>query len=229
MAIERLVLDHQNQLVLSPTDVDRYFDEVESLHRLAEGLAWLYSHIVPIEAKVKAEAQRNNVLFMLLGKPYQQIPLGRLSAMFQWYAVSVCSYTDLVGYITLGQAEAHRYTSRVVPRILQYRNKVAAHMAITNPRRDNAADLKLSTMTGITYNRGRLVAAGMLPELDAPDGKVEVTAPFTWSLTAEHERLKPRFWPKPWPPASESMRLGDGETRAFRVPVWSDDETEVGV
>ena len=48
-------------------------------------------------------------------------------------------------------------------RLLQYRNKVAAHFALTDPRRDNEADLAASVMTQVVYARGRLCQAALIP------------------------------------------------------------------
>ena len=44
---------------------------------------------------------------------------------------------------------AREYMKSVLPRVAQYRNKVAAHFALVDPRRDNDADLAARVMTQI--------------------------------------------------------------------------------
>ena len=87
-------------------------------------------------------------------------PLGFLSCACQSYAVSAGDHAQLVGWLSTDRPEAAKqYTNRVLPRLLQYRNKVAAPFALTDPRRDNEADLAASVMTQVVYARGRLCQA----------------------------------------------------------------------
>ena len=79
------------------------------------------------------------------GEILDGLPTGLLSCAFQWYAVSACNYAQLVGWLATHNPEAAKdYMKKVMPRVSQFRNKVAAHFAITDPRRDNEADLAAS-------------------------------------------------------------------------------------
>ena len=109
-----------------------------------------------------------------------------------------------------------------MPRILNYRNKIAAHYAIVEPRGDdNEADLLTSIMTQIVYARGRLCAAALLPRLSGKEKEITVSKDYSWSLTLAHERLVNRYWPDGEPKSFQSLKIPAGETVKFNVS-WSD-------
>lgn len=81
-----------------------------------------------------------------------------------------------------------------VPRLSNYRNKVAAHFAFVSPRKeDNEADLAASVMTQIVLLNGRLFGAALSPVLGIGDQEITLSRDLSWSLTLAHERLKPRY------------------------------------
>ena len=155
-ADEERVIDHLEHFKLSAEEVDEHFDATQALDRLGEGLHWLYQRINELERRARAKAAKENVLVdPVLGLLGRQ-PIGLLSRAFQWYAVSACNYAQLVGWLETRNPEAAKnYVARNLPRLLSYRNKVAAHFALTAPRGDNEADLAPSAMTHISYVGGR--------------------------------------------------------------------------
>jgi hypothetical protein len=117
---------------------------------------------------------------------------------------------------------AKEYVKRVAPRVLNYRNKVAAHFAITQPyTTDNEADQAASIMTNIIYAHGRLFAAALTPVV-VGDGKheIQVSQDLSWSLTLAHEKLVNRYWPQGEPTSYQSIQVPPGEI-TFNVS-WSD-------
>jgi hypothetical protein len=147
--------------------------------------------------------------------------MGLLSCAFQWYAVSACNYAQLVGWLATRNPDlAKEYVKRVMPRLLLYRNKVAAHFAIVDPRRDNEADLAASVMTHIVYAQGRLCAAALTPVLSKGGSEIVASRDLSWSLTLAHERLTPRYWPEGPPKAFQSLRVPPG-TVTLNLS-WSD-------
>jgi hypothetical protein len=80
-----------------------------------------------------------------------------------------------------------------MPKLLSYRNKVAAHFAITDPLRDNEADVAASVKTHIIYVHGRLFAAALTPIMKNNGQEITVRRDISWSLSLAHERLVPRF------------------------------------
>lgn len=216
-----MTLDHLDKLELPEVEAEQHFDARMALARLGEGLFWLYRTVGELERQAQIEAAREDVTFALAGGILDGKPMGLLSCAFQWYAVSACNYAQLVGWLATRNPEsAKEYTRRVMPRLSQYRNKVAAHFAIADPRRDNEADLAASVMTHIVYAHGRLWAAALTPVVQADDKEITASRDLSWSLTIAHERLVPRYWPDGPPWAFQSLRVPPGTTK-FTMS-WSD-------
>lgn len=213
-----MVLDHLDNLELTDDEVGKHYDAVMALARLGEGLSWIYQQVSATENQVRREAAKDNVQIDIVGGVLESIPTGLLSCAFQWYAVSACNYAQLVGWLaTLDSSSAKEYVTNVMPRLKKYRNKVAAHFALTDPLRDNEADLAASVMTHIIYVRSRLCAAALTPILAGGTQEIHVSEDLTWSLTLAHERLVPRYWPSGPPKSSQSLRVPPQTTINVKV------------
>ena len=137
-----MVLDHFEKLDFSIDDEDYLFNAQMTLARLSQGLFWLYNSVTQAEQHVRNEATRDNVLISVVNGVIKDIPTDWLSCAFQWYAVSVYNYVRLVGWlVSKNNVFVRDYIKRVIPRISEYRHKVAAHFAITDKKNDNEADL----------------------------------------------------------------------------------------
>lgn len=192
-----------------------------ALARLGEGLFWVYRTVGELERQARLEAAPEDIRLAVAGGILESKPMGLLSCAFQWYAVSACNYAQLVGWLATRNPEAAKaYLKKVLPRLSQYRNKVAAHFALADPRRDNEADLAASVMTHVVYAQGRLCAAALTQVVK--DGATEIVASrdLSWSLTLAHERLIPRYWPDGPPKSFQSLRVPPGTT-TFNMS-WSD-------
>lgn len=211
-----MILDHIENLVLSDDDAKQHEYSTEALARLADGLFWIDEDVRRIEKYTTTRARKKNVEIATAGGILENTPLGRLSCQFQWYAVSAYNYAQLVGWLVYGDTtQAKEYVNRVMPNIAKYRNKVAAHFAITDPRKDdNIATLSASVMTYIVYTKGRFYAGSVSPK--TKEGKeIEPSNIPAWSLTNAHQQLSERFWPvgrtKTFPaimmPAGESLNI----------------------
>ncbi|MCL4529524.1 MAG: hypothetical protein M1282_08930 [Chloroflexi bacterium] len=146
-----------------------------------------------------------------------------LSCAFQWYAVSIYNYIRLAGWLATKDTDfTNEYVNRVIPKITEYRHKVAAHFAITAPRNDNEADLRASIITNIVYAHGFLRAGALSEILIDENGKdVETKNKTSWSLTKTHQILCQRYWPNGLLDAFESFKISAGATRNFRIN-WED-------
>jgi hypothetical protein len=216
-----VVLDHLEHVELSEEEVDRHFDARMALARLGEGLFWLYRTVGELEREARAEAAREAVTLAVAGGILDNKPMGLLSCAFQWYAVSACNYAQLVGWLATRNPEsAKAYVKKVMPRLAQYRNKVAAHFAIADPRRDNEADLAASVMTHVVYAHGRLCAAALTPAVSAGATEIVASRDLSWSLTLAHEQLLPRYWPDGPPKAFQALKVPPGTTTVNMS--WSD-------
>ena len=217
-----LILDYIDNLELSNDLEEGHYEVRMALARLGEGLFWLHREVGKIELKMRKEAAKDDVQLAIAGGILENKPIGLLSCLFQWYAISACNYAQLVGWLTTQDTnKAKKYVKKVMPRILSYRNKIAAHYAIAEPRGDNEADLIASIMTQIVYARGRLCAAAILPRLESNEKEITVSKDYSWSLTLAHERLAKRYWPDGEPKSFQSLKVPAGETIKFAVS-WSD-------
>ena len=154
---------------------------------------WIHREVAQIELDLRGKSAKDSIELAIVGGILDNQPFGLLSCAFQWYAVSACNYAQLVGWlVTRDTGAAKEYVRKVMPRLLDYRNKVAAHFAITDPRRDNEADLVASVMTN-NYVRGRLCAAALTPVIKNDSQEITVSKDISWSLTLAHEHLPHGF------------------------------------
>jgi len=209
-----LILDYIDNLELFDDEVDQHFESCMALARLGEGLFWIYREIVKIELGLRKESEKDDIELAIVGGILESKPFGLLSCAFQWYAVSACNYAQLVGWLATRDIDsAKKYVKKVMPRLLRYRNKVAAHYAITNPYHDNEADLIASVMTHIIYVRGRLCAAALMPVVRSNGQEIKVSNDNSWSLTLAHECLVQRFWADGEPKSYQSLKVPPGEIK----------------
>jgi hypothetical protein len=105
----------------------------------------------------------------------------------QWFGHDVTA--------NMGRVKSYcsKYVKDVVPDIVKWRNKIAAHSALTAPQDgDNPALLEYSVIDFVSYRHPYLTAGAM--QLDSLDGSSSDMT--SWALTEVFERLKPRFWPE---------------------------------
>jgi len=209
-----LILDFIDKLELPDDDEGNHFDARMALARLGEGLFWIHQEVLKIEMDLQRKAAKDDIQLAIAGGILEDKPFGLLSCAFQWYAVSACNYAQLVGWLATHDTDSSKnYVRKVMPRLLNYRNKVAAHFAITDPLRDNEADLAASVMTHIVYVRGRLCAAALTPIIKNEGQEITVSKDISWSLTLAHERLVPRFWKNGKPKSFQAIKVPPGETK----------------
>ena len=130
---------------------------------------------------------------------------------FNWFSTSIVNYVRLVGLIDImiqrrwvssdikypenrETVKEHcvKYVKEVIPEIHRWRNKIAAHFAITAPdKEDNLGTLEYSIMNPICYKKpyfrmGAFTWSKMGEQSDLPE----------WALTETFEKLAPRYWPE---------------------------------
>lgn len=220
-------LDHIENFEISENEIDDSYEALMAIDRLGEGMFWAYDQVERLEHIAVRRARKGNVKYCLVGEILGDFPHGALSCLFQWYAVSACNYAQLVGWLhTKDPKAAKQYVKRVMPTVLGYRNKVAAHLAITSPRaEDNVADLAASLLTQIAYGEGRLLAGAIRQRV--PDGQelIGPTRNLSWSLTGVHTALKKRYWPTGRPVPYQAIRVPPKSTihLDFRLPQDGDE------
>ena len=171
-----------------------------------------------INKKAKGVSE-DEVVISLAGGLFDNYPMGYLSCVFQWYAISACNYAQLIGwFVTRDKKQTRSYVEKVLPRVLEYRNKVAAHMSITVPyQSDNEADQATSILTQLSYTKRRLCAGALSPILLVDGKEVASSQNLSWSLTEEHSQLRLRYWPDGIKKAHQSIMIPAKTTREFTV------------
>jgi hypothetical protein len=123
-----------------------------------------------------------------------------LICSFQWYAVTACQYVRTVGGIAhnlnLKLQNGAEYVKDVIPDVLMFRNKVAAHVAgIASNKDDNEAERFASILPQLTFQDDSFYAAGFEVTLYADGKTTSSTKLKPWSLCKVHEQLVKRYWP----------------------------------
>jgi len=130
---------------------------------------------------------------------------------FNWFSTSIVNYVRLVGLIDImiqkgwvssdikytknGEAvKKHcvKYVKEVIPEIRRWRNKIAAHFAITDPdKEDNLGTLEYSIMNPICYKKPYFRMGAFSWSKSGEQSNLT-----EWALTETFEKLGPRFWPE---------------------------------
>lgn len=203
-------LDTRRGWLLSEEESKRFSSELVQLCQLFNGMHLIYDAVKTAEKKL-----HERLLYyrgMRAGPDVAQAVFGihgAADSMFQWYAMSLCKYADLVYAVALstgrvmGESQRTAYRKEVCGEVWEFRNKVAAHFSRTWPKEDSPETQRLSVMTQMTVVNGRLVVgvwrlanhqpvepstSPRMVLLHAGDGKMQ------WSLTAMHEWLASRYY-----------------------------------
>jgi hypothetical protein len=198
-----VILDHVDQIGIPDEDAALHANELRSLRYLSEGLAFLNAEVSRLESEVFAQLDPAKQ-FMLFGNApgLENVPMGLVACGFHWYAVSACNFVRLVGWLSHGQdiTKAAAYVEEVMPGVKLWRDKVAAHFALIDPRSggrfpDNPADLARSVMFPIAFDDRAFKTSDFT--LSVGDGAPGFSSRegMTWSLTETHQHLGDRYWP----------------------------------
>ena len=146
-----MIVDYIDNLRLTDENKENFKDELQVHRRLARGLEYLYEQVLRIETDVRMRIHldgRKHISFAGNDHYGREVPFDLISCFFDWYAVSVCNYVRVVGWLTFGgdPNRADEYLNRIVPdEVITYRNKVGAHVDFAmSDRRDTQADRMVS-------------------------------------------------------------------------------------
>jgi hypothetical protein len=195
-----IICDKYDGFELSDDILKKYIHEFQSLGTLYTGLDWLYRKVRFLEEVVKKR------LGPCLGYHYpivnhpllKDIPFLLVECNFHWYAVSVCNFVKLIGWISFIERKSSKkpndYVKSVLPEVLAWRNKIAAHFAQTfsaNDQRDKKIERKFSVIPQIGYVKGAFQAASVIISDDGNTSSDDTLK--SWSLTKVHEGLLSRY------------------------------------
>lgn len=196
-----VTLDYIYPIQLADSDKRKRFNEIRSLDYLRVGLHRLYNEVSTIERERKARLREANLQVVSFGQHSleQRLHEDKICCYFHWYANSLCNYVRLIGWIG-HEADSslpvpRMYAEEVIRDVLVWRNKVAAHFAMTDPRKDDSkATLKASVSYPLVSENGVYYVSGLILFVKDAGESTRSNLP-KWSLTKVHERLAARYWP----------------------------------
>jgi hypothetical protein len=196
------VIDYIANLKLSDAQEKRHFNELRSLAYLATGLRFLYEQVQRVEAEViKRLPKDKQVGIFGNAQEMQGINQDLVACAFHWYAVTVCNYAGLVGWLAYGddKTKVLAYLKRVLPQVYVWRNKIGAHFARHSPENDNPADLAMSVIFPIGFESDAFYSQPFTLTITKGGKQSTSRQDMRWSLTHTHCDLIPRYWPENTP------------------------------
>jgi len=214
---EKIILDHIIGLEVAR---DVCFNELVSLQSLRLGLLQLAVQVWKLEKPFRDEETKNQKTILFFGNApgTDRIQTLLLPCYFHWFGVSLCNYVRLVGFVNglatgqinrehlrdkngfkriKGTCKAYVDTVTEIKDIIVWRNKVAAHFAITDPREeDNIATLDMSVIYPVAFSDSRFRLNVMTFARTGADGNDYVAELPSWSITEVCEKLASRYWPE---------------------------------
>ncbi|MGE0374797.1 MAG: hypothetical protein AB7I48_03330 [Planctomycetaceae bacterium] len=202
--IEVTVLDYVENIAVPGNVFQKPANEYWALICLHEGMEFLYRQSKRCdEAATQVENPAGNLRVVAYGNvpTFSQIPKGLLTCAFHWYAISACQYVRTVGAIAHKADPArplpHEYASRVIPEVVAFRDKVAAHFSWTTiNRKDNDAERAISVMPPLCFVDDSFHVGTFVATIRKGDKVSDSSAIKQWSLCKVHEALRQRYWPE---------------------------------
>jgi hypothetical protein len=194
-----MIIDHCEKFELDEDNCRRHANELRTIQYLKVGLDYLNHQVSQIEKKVADQFKNYKVLSYGNDPQLSWVPKDLISCSFHWYATSSCNYVWLVGWlaqkINPRQVAPMAYAKSVMPEVLLFRHKVAAHLALIFPKNDSPADLMASTIYPITYNDDAFYVGDFAITKKSSNKSSTGLQGVRWSLTRIHAQLAERYWP----------------------------------
>jgi len=191
-----VIIDHINRLELPDSEAKKYHNELRSLDYLAKGLKFLYVQVQKVEAEVAKRVGKNEQVFIFGNAPQLKvIPQDLVACAFHWYAVTVCNYVKIVGWLANsgGPTEAKKYMKLVLAQVYLWRHKVGAHFARHSPKGDTPADIAMSVIFPVSFDDGAFYAGSLTLTMSTGGKSSTSRRDMRWSLTYTHSNLIPRY------------------------------------
>jgi len=197
------VLDHIDNIIVPGNVFKEPTNEYWALLCLRDGLELLYHQAARCDEMVKQQVNPQDKLkFVGFGNlpAFNQIPKTLLTCAFHWYAISACQYVRSVGAIANRQDNTRslppQYVKKVIPEVLAFRDKVAAHFAwSTKQDQDNEAERLASILPPLAFINDSF-HVGALTVARQSAGKASTSKAIQpWSICKVHQQLCQRYWP----------------------------------
>lgn len=217
MQADRLVtvLDHIENISVDGNVFEQPANEYWALVCLRHGLEFLYIQAQRCDETIRHQLEpAGNIRLVGFGNlpEFDQIPKTLLTCAFQWYAVSACQYVRTVGAIAYrhdpSRPKPPAYVQSVIPEVLAFRDKVAAHFAwATANDKDTDAERLASILPPLGFQDDSIHVGGLTVAIRKGTKTSNSAVIKPWSISKVHEELRKRYWPQkqpdtPHPPAS---------------------------
>lgn len=174
------------------------------LEYTADGIVVLVNTIKSEEEKIKNTLLGSASFFGVSNNESMRL----LANYFNWFSISVVNYIRLIGLLDImiknnwktkdissntAEIKKHcnEYLKEVVPEVYNWRNKIAAHSAIVDPKNDNLGMLEFSVLNPISFRKPHYYV-GILQKISSG----ESSSMEEWSVIEVFEnKLIPRYWP----------------------------------
>jgi hypothetical protein len=205
------VLDHVERITVPGNPFHEAANEYWALICLHHGMEFLYDQALRSDEAVKRPVNPSgNARFFASGNDpaFDQVPKALLTCAFHWYAISACQYIRTVGAIAHRQDSGRPlpkvYAQGVIPAVVAFRDKVAAHFAwSTKNNRDNDAERLASILPPLVFVNDSFHVGAFTVAVSHGGIASNSKAIQPWSICRVHEQLRVRYWPDDRQPASQ--------------------------
>jgi hypothetical protein len=207
---ESTVLDHIDYVTVPGNPFRKPHNEYWALVCLYQGMEFLYKQARHCDVTVRQRIDPS-IRFDGFGNVplFDDIPKPLLTCAFHWYAISACNYVRTVGAIAHRQDSSRpsprEYAKAVIPEVVAFRDKVAAHFAwSTENSRDTEADRLASILPPLSFTIDSFYVGGLQISLRRSGKSSTSDAIEPWSLCKVHDALRIRYWPETIPSVDET-------------------------
>lgn len=202
MTDEFTTLDYIDKITVSGNPFAEPANEYYALLCLRTGLEFLNRQVEKYDWIALKQLDPNKQYFsfgnspLLTGIPYQL-----LTCAFHWYSISACQYVRTVGAIAYSQDNSRplppEYTKSVIPEVLAFRDKVAAHFAWSSKHsKDNEAERLASIIPQVSFSKDTFQVQALTVSKVSRGKSSDSKVMHPWSITKIHQRLRERYWPE---------------------------------
>ena len=200
----KTILDHINNIVIPRNVFESPVNEYCALLCLKTGLFFINNYVLNIEKIVIDRLKSKNITRVFSWGPWPEfegISFDILTCFFHWYAVSACQYVRTIGTIAYLQDNTcslpPEYVRSVIPEVLTFRDKVAAHFAwSTIHSQDNEAERIASIIPPVSFNDDAFFVGTWIMSLRKNGKSTNSSTIKPWSITKVHRQLCERYWPE---------------------------------
>jgi len=202
MTDEMTTLDYIDKIIVLGNPFAEPANEYYALLYLRTGLEFLYGQAKKCDQLALKQLDPKRQYFSFGNSPLLTgIPYELLTCAFHWYSVSACQYVRTVGAIAWLQDNSRpiptKYVDSVIPEVLAFRDKVAAHFAWSSKNtKDNEAERLASIIPQVAFVKDTFQVQALTIRKVSGGKSSSSKAMRPWSITKIHQRLRERYWPE---------------------------------